>query len=464
MKDFTPEQLPFPATAGFTVRADFDGGALSSDFGALLLAGVERQTGLIALLADAIRDRRHASYVDHSVHALLQQRIYQTACGYVDGNDANSLRRDPMFKLALGQAPLTEGNALASAPTFSRLENQCTRQDIYRLAQAFVEAFITSYAKPPAVIVLDMDHSEDRTHGQQELSFYNHHYGSHCYLPLFLFEGLSGKLITAILRPGKRPTGKENAAIIKRVLRLIRQAWPDTHIVLRGDGHFANPELMALCDDDERLDFLFGLAGNQALSPKAGPLLKEARSLHQTQCENARRGNGTPPAATRLYDDIDGYQARTWPQAYRVVLKAEVMTLGDNPRFVVTSLADPAPEALYRDLYCARGQDENYIKAVKNDLASDRTSDHAFLANHLRLFYACAAYGLIHGLRENTLCHTELARAQPMSIILKLFKLAVRVVQYKDRIKLHLPSACPVKGLLHRVTELLYRARPPTPA
>lgn len=140
------------------------------------------------------------------------------------------------------------------------------------------------------------------------------------------------------------------------------------------------------------------------------------------------------------------------------------MALGTNPRFVVTSLNEPSPEALYRDLYCARGQDENFIKAVKNDLASDRTSDHAFLANHLSLFYACAVYSLIHSLRENTLCHTELARAQPMSIILKLFKLAVRVVrvvQYKDRIKLHLPSACPVKGLLQRVSELLYLAKPP---
>ena len=155
------------------------------------------------------------------------------------------------------------------------------------------------------------------------------------------------------------------------------------------------------------------------------------------------------------------YQAGSWPRAYRVVLKAEVMGLGDNPRFVVSSLQEPTPELLYRDLYCARGQDENFIKAVKNDLASDRTSDHGFLANHLRLFYACAAYGLIHSLRENTLCHTELAKAQPMTLILKLFKLAVRVCQYKDRIKLHLPSACPVKDVLYRVTERLYLVRPP---
>ena len=188
--------------------------------------------------------------------------------------------------------------------------------------------------------------------------------------------------------------------------------------------------------------------------------LEKARALRQYRVDYARRTGEPTPGAVRPYDDLD-YQARSWAKAYRVVLKVEVMAQGDNPRFVVTSLADPSPEALYRDLYCARGQDENFIKAVKNDLASDRTSDHAFLANHLRLFYACAAYSLIHSLRENTLCHTELARAQPMSIILKLFKLAVRVVQYKDRVKLHLSSACPVKGLLQRVSELLYLTHPP---
>ena len=460
MQDSIPTQLRFPAIAGFTVRADFEGGAVSSDFGALLLHGVDRQTGLIDRLASAIKDRRHPSYIEHSLADLLRQRIFQTACGYADGNDANALRHDPVFKLAAARAPLDADNALASAPTFSRLENSLSRKDIYRLARALCEAFVASYASAPALIVLEMDHSEDRTHGQQELSFYNHHYGSHCYLPLFLFEGLSGKLITAVLRPGKRPTGRENAAIVGRVVRHLRQAWPDTHIVLRGDGHFANPELMALCHEDDQLDFIFGLAGNKALTPKADPLLVQARELHAQRCEWARLQDQAEPSATRLYDELD-YRASSWPQPYRVVVKAEVMRQGDNPRFIVSSLEDPTPEALYRDLYCARGQDENFIKAIKNDLASDRTSDHAFIANHLRLFYACAAYQLIHSFREQTLCHTELDKAQPMTIILKLFKLAVRVVQYKDRIKLHLPSACPVKGVLHRVTELLYLARPP---
>ena len=459
-----PTQLRFPASAGFTIRAEFDGGAMSSDFGALLLRGIDLQIGLIPRLVSAIHDKRHASYIDHPLADLLRQRIFQTASGYADGNDANTLRRDPLFKLAVGRAPLDEGNDLASGPTLSRLENSVSRKDIYRLAKSFVDAFIASYAQAPAVIVLDMDHSEDATHGQQELAFYNPHYGNHCYLPLFLFEGLSGKFITAVLRPGKRPTGKENAAIIKRVLRLLRQAWPETHIILRGDGHFSNPELMALCASDPHLDFLFGLAGNPVLSPKAEPLLKKARALHQTHSANAQRLGNAEPAATRLYDDIE-YQAGSWPKAYRVVVKAEVMALGDNPRYVVTSLSDPTPDVLYKELYCARGQDENFIKAVKNDLASDRTSDHAFLANHLRLFYSCAAYGLIHGLRENTLVHTELAKAQPLSIILKLFKLAVRVVQYKDRIKLSLPTSCPMKGVLARVTELLYLVpRPPAPA
>lgn len=217
---------------------------MSSDFGALLLRGADQQVGLIARLAGAIDDQRHLSYIDHSISDLLSQRIFQTACGYIDGNDANSLRRDPMFKLAVGRAPLSEGSDLASGPTFSRLENGLSRKDAYRLAKAFVEAFVASYALAPSLIVLGMDHSEDPAHGQQELAFYNAHYGSHCYLPLFIFEGISGKLVTAVLRPGKRPTGRENAATMKRVLRLLRQAWPQTHIVLRGDGHFANPELM----------------------------------------------------------------------------------------------------------------------------------------------------------------------------------------------------------------------------
>jgi hypothetical protein len=458
----TPEQLRFPPVAGFTVRGDFDGGAMSSDFGPMILRGVDRQIGLSERLVEAFDDQRHPSYTDHTLRDLFVQRIFQIASAYEDGNDANTLRADPMFKLGVERKPLDADMDLASASTFSRLENAATTKDVYRLAKAFVDQFIASYATAPPLIVLDMDHSEDATYGQQELSFYNHHYRSYCYLPLFLFEGISGKFITAVLRPGKRPTGAENAMILKRVLKHLRAAWPQTHIVLRGDGHFSNPELMQLALADPHTDFIFGLTGNQVLSRLAQPFLEHNRIHHERRCENARRLGQPPPPRTRTYHDVD-YAAGSWPQSFRVVLKAEVMSLGENPRFVVTSLDLPTPESLYRDLYCARGQDENFIKMVKNDLASDRTSDHTFLANHMRLFFACAAYVLHHALRTEVLVHTELADAQPATVILKLFKIAVRVVQYKDRIRLQLPSSCPVKDLLHRVAEILYLARPPDP-
>ena len=201
--------------------------------------------------------------------------------------------------------------------------------------------------------------------------------------------------------------------------------------------------------DDPHTDFIFGLTGNPVLARFAQPLL-ETRKHHERRCANARRTQSALPQSTRTCHEVD-YAANSWPQAFRVVLKAELMLLGENPGYVVTSLDLPNPENLYRDLYCARGQDENLIKMIKNDLASDRTSDHRFLANHMRLFFSCAAYVLHETLRTEVLVHTELAKAQPATVIVKLFKLAVRVVQYKDRINLHLPSSCPVKHLLRTV-------------
>ena len=462
MSESTPEQLRFPPVAGLSVRADFNGGTLSSDFGPMLLRGIDQRIGLSEQLSAALRDRRHPSYIDHSLRDLIAQRVYQIACGYEDGNDANRLRKDALFKLGLERKPLDEAMDLASAATLSRLENAATARDLYRMARAFVDQFVASYEAPPKVIVLDMDHSEDATHGQQEFSFYNHHYGTYCYLPLFLFEGLSGKFITAVLRPGKRPKGAENAMLIKRVLKHLRTAWPETRIVLRGDGHFSNPELMALAMADPHTDFIFGLTGNRVLKDLAEPFLEHNRKVHALRCENARRAGGAVPNSTRSYHEVD-YRAGSWPKALRTILKAEVMQLGANPRFVVTSLDLPSPECVYRDLYCARGQDENFIKMIKNDLASDRTSDHNFLANQMRLFFSAAAYVLHQTLRSELLADTELANAQPSSVIIKLFKIAVRVVQYKDRVRLHLPSSCPVKALLKQLTEQLLLP-PPKPA
>ena len=450
----SPKQLCFPPIVGQTIRADFEGGALSSDFGALLLRGVDRQIGLTERLAAAIHDKRHQSYIDHPLRDLLAQRIYQIASGYVDGNDANSLRRDPLFKLGVERSPLDDEQDLASAPTFSRLEHQIDRKDLYRLTRALVDHFMASYSEPPPAIVLDIDHSDDPTHGQQEFTFYNHYYQSYCYLPLFIFEGTSHALVTAYLRPGIRPTGAENAMILVRLLSYLRRHWPYTHILVRGDSHFATPEVIDVLAHRRRTDFVFGLAGNAVLLRQATPTLQEARRLHHQRVALAQAHGQAPPVRSRLYDEFV-YAAKSWAQPWRVVLQAEVMSAGDNPRFVVTSLGAPPPQMVYEDLYCARGNCENDIKAMKNDLRSDRTSATTFLANAMRLILTCAAYALHHTLRTHTLHHTALAQAQPSTVILTLFKIATQVKQYKDRILLHLPSSCPVKALLQRVTTLL---------
>ncbi len=454
-----PEPLRFHAIDGMTVRGDFEGGALSSDFGPLLLRETENQIGLIDRLTGAINDRRHPSYIEHSMHDLLTQRIFQVACGYEDANDSNTLRHDPMFKLGAGHRPLDADQALAHASTFTRLGQALSRTDIYRIAKAFLEHFVSCYATPPQVIVLDLDHTDHRVHGQQELALFNTHYGDDCYLPLLIFEGLSGRLISAVLRPGKTPTGHENTAILKRVLAGLRRHWPDTHIVVRGDTGFAQPALMREVQADPRADFILGLgAGHpKTLRPKADVWLTEARQSMNEGMALAAANNQSGPERVRLYGEVD-YRAGSWDGIEcRVCCKAEVNRLGDNPRFVVTSIKNAHPETVYRDLYCARGQDENYIKQLKIDLVSDRMSEQGFVGNHLRLFYACAAYELMHALRINTLKGTALERAQPATLRHKLFKLAVRVVQHTDRIKLHLPTACPVAGLLARVTEIFYR-------
>ena len=351
--------------------------------------------------------------------------------------------------------PLDPAQDLASAPTFSRLAHSVNRKDIYRLTHALVDHCIASSPEPPAAIVLDLDHSDDQTHGQQEGAFYHHHYRRYCYLPLFIFEGTSHALVTACLRPGTRPPGREHAMILVRLLAVLRRHWPRTHILVRGDSHFATPEMFEVLAQRRGIDFVFGLAGNAVLLRQAAPVLQEARRLHQ-QCTALAQAHRTRlPASSRLYAEF-AYAAASWAQPWRVILKAEVMAAGDNPRFVVTSLVAPTPQRVYEELYCARGNCENDIKAVKCDLHSDRTSATTFLANAMRLLLSCAAYVLHHALRTHTLQHTALAQAPPATLILTLFKVATQIKQYKDRILLHLPRACPVKALLHRVTALRY--------
>jgi hypothetical protein len=340
--------------------------------------------------------------------------------------------------------PLAPEQDLARAPTFSRLEHSVDWKDLYRLTQALGAHFVASYPEPPAAIVLDLDHTDDPTHGQQEFAFYNHYYKSYCYLPLFIFEGLSGALVTACLHPGTRPPGRENAMILVRLLAFLRRHWPRTHILVRGDSHFATPEVIEVLAHRHLIDFVFGLAGNPVLLPTPHPSSRRRGVCTSSGTALAHAHHARPPDSSRLYTEF-AYGAESWAQPWRVILKAEVMASGDNPRFVVTSLAAPTPQRVYEDIYCARGTCENHIKAVKCDLHSDRTSATTFLANAMRLLLSCAAYVLHHALRTHTLQQTALAQAQPSTVILTLFKVAAQVKQYKDRILLHLPSSCPSK-------------------
>src|SRR5262249_25501565 len=242
-----------------------------------------------------------------------------------------------------GAPPLEPAQDLASAPTLSRLEHSVDRKALYRLTHALVDHFLASSPEPPAAIVLDLDHSDDPTHGQQEFAFSNHYYRSSCYLPLVMFEGTSHALVTACLRPGTRPPGREKAMILVRLLAVLRRHWPRPHLRVRGDSHFATPEVLDVLAHRRGIDFIFGLAGNAVVLRQAAPIIQEARGLYQQRTAQAQAHGERPPASSRVYAEFASAVA-SWSQPWRVIVKAEVMAAGDNPRFVVTSLAAPTPQ------------------------------------------------------------------------------------------------------------------------
>lgn len=420
---------------------DFDGGRLSSDAGLVLLQDPDEHLGLTRALAAVLSDPRDQRRVHFTLHDLLKQRVLQIAAGYEDANDANSLRHDPIFKLLLGRLP-ESGAPLASQPTLSRFENRVSRPRLYRMARVLVDQFIASYRHPPKVIVLDFDDTEDPAHGGQEQVHYDGHYGGYCFLPLHLYEGLSGRLITAIFK-AKRFTGKQMLAVLKRLVKHLRQAWPDTLIIFRGDSHFAYPEVMQWIEAQPHLHYVTGLTSNGVLKTLACQVIEQAKRAYERDGGKITRFHSTR------------YQARTWPHPRRVVIKVEVSEQGVNTRFVVSDMEQTGAKVLYRHIYCARGQMENDIKAHKRYLKSDRTSCHRFAANQFRLFLHSAAYVLLDTLRREVFQTTSWARATMETIQLRLFKLGARVQEFPDRITISLPSSCPVAPMLRRSLTLL---------
>ena len=378
--------LSFASISGRKIEADFDGGTTTSDGGALLLRQAESKIGIVDRIVGALCDRRHQSYIDHTYIDLIKQRVFQIACGYEDANDSNDLRSDPGLKAACERLPLT-GDDLASQPTMSRLETSVSRTDLYRIALALLEPFIESYDQPPRKIILDIDDTDDATHGAQQLSLFHAYHDESCYMPVHLYEGGTGKLITAILRPGRRIRGREAAAILKRVLDHILMAWPQVQITLRGDSHFSAPEVHDLCDAYD-VDFILGQANNKKLKALGAPLMEQAAALAQQTEE-----------PVRLFTSFD-YRAGSWSRPRIIIYKAEITQGKTNPRFVVTNIRNRTPKFLYEKVYCARGRMEGFIKNHKTFLHSDRTSCHRFPANQFRLFLHSAAYVLLHAIKH----------------------------------------------------------------
>ena len=423
------------------VDLDFDGGLLSSDAGLMLLKDPDEQLGLTRALAAVLKDARDPRRVHFTLHDLLKQRVLQIAAGYEDANDANTLRHDPIFKLLLDRLPDT-GPPLASQPTLSRFENHVSRTELYRMARVLVEQFITSYARPPQLIVLDFDDTEDPVHGEQEQARYDGYYGGYCFLPLHLYEGLSGRLITTIFK-AKRFTGTQMLSVLKRLVKRLRHAWPDTLLIFRGDSHFAYPEVMQWIEAQAQLSYVTGLTSNAVLQTLAREVVKQAKRAYERDGGKITRFHSTR------------YQAGTWSRSRRVVIKVEVSDQGVNTRFVVTDMEEARTKGLYQHIYCARGQAENEIKDHKRYLKSDRTSCHRFEANQFRVFLHSAAYVLLDTLRREVFKTAPWACATMETSQLHVLKLGARVQELTDRIKISLPSSCPVALLVRRSLTLL---------
>jgi hypothetical protein len=292
VNDISPETIASKIVAGNvgekTVLINFNGGFLSSDAGALLLREIEEQIGLIRKMAEVIPDARDADYITHKITDLLIQRVAQIACGYEDANDCDTLRHDPIFKMIAGRYP-EFGEALASQPTMSRFENSISRTTLYRLARVFADIFIASYAEEPECIILDFDDTDDPVHGSQQLALFNNYYKEHCFMPLHVYEGQSGKLVTTILKPGKRSDGKQMLAITTRIIAHLRAAWPHTMILVRGDSHFAYPEVMDWIEAQEKVKYLTGLSGNTRLKAAVQPIVESAQHSYRLYGDALKR-------------------------------------------------------------------------------------------------------------------------------------------------------------------------------
>jgi hypothetical protein len=448
MTKCTQSVFGFEAFGKREIVARFDGGAISSDGGAFLLRETDRRLNLLPRLADCFLDGRNQQQIEHTVLAMLSQRIYGLALGYEDLNDHEQLRKDPVFGILAGRTDTEE--PLAGKSTLNRMELGAGTKDRYKkitfwkeaLDQLPVRVFMESYRSAPDEIVLDIDTTDLPLHGQQEGRFFHGYYDSYCYLPLYVFCG--DHVLCARLREANHDAAFGCLNEIRRIVTQIRVAWPAVKIVLRGDSGFCRNELMSWCED-HGVDFVFGLARNQRLRRIIGQQMQEAtRQWHET---------GKP---ARVFTEFSYSTKKTnksgWDRERRVVAKAEHIDGKENPRFVVTSLTSEryAGRALYEDLYCERGDMENRIKE-QFSLFADRVSAETMRANQMRLYLSMMAYMLVSGLRRLGLKGTELAQAQVSTIRTKLLKIGAQIRMTVRKVWVSMASGYPWQGLYEEV-------------
>ncbi len=423
--------MRFETPTALALEAAFDGGRLTSDGGICWLAKADSELGLCETMADHVPEWRRREG-RHSLATLVRQRIFQIACGYEDQNDSNSLRSDPLLKLVCGSLPDT-GPDLASQPTISRLENAATARACYEIAETLLELYVRQRGKggAPKKIVLDLDATDDPTHGEQEGSHYHGYYKEHIYHPLVAFDGDTGQIIAAVLRTGNTHASRGAVAILRRIVTRLRRAWPSVNIELRADAGFAVPRVYEYCEA-EGIHYAIGLITNARLEKLAKPLLDRARWRYE---DEGRK--------TRLLAE-SFYRAGSWDHNRRVIYKAEVMDQGTNTRFVVTNKYDK-PAKLY-EWYTRRGETENRIKDFKLALRADRLSCHRFLANQFRLLMHAAAYWLLDVLRSK-LVKAGVERMQLDTLRLILIKVGGRVRQLATKVRLHLATGHPGQRL-----------------
>ena len=414
------------------IVVEFDAPEISSDGGALLLRQIDDRLGLSAGFSECLQEVRDSHRVLHSRQEQTRQRIFQIALGYEDCNDADRLRQDPLLKTVCDRTP-QDPQGLSSQPTLSRFENTQDGATLRRLVCFFENRDVRELPADTQQIILDIDSTDDETHGAQQLSFFSGFYRHHMYHPLMIFDGESGQLVSALLRPGKVHASRGAAGLLRRVIRQIKQRFPQVQIAVRGDSGFCTPHLLETLEQLNRelgdVEYLFGLAKNPALLKKAAPAMSQAEERFRRREEKSECFS------------CFSYAARSWSRPRWVVAKAEHGALGANPRFVLSSLQGFPADLLYH-AYCERGQCENLIKELKNALQADRLSCSSFQANFFRFLLHTAAYRLLHALRQQIATESAvLGRAQFDTLRLRLLKVAAWVTQSARRILIRLPKA-----------------------